>query len=291
MQEKFLIFVENIVLKRFFHIKNTIFMIKQQRYITFCLLMLAVLSCKTTKRITKTPPPPPPAPVVVEWWRADYDKCLKNAFDFQTLSISGRMNADIPEQPMVSGLTFSYRINIQKDSMIWAKASVMGIEGVRALITPSKIQVLDRQNKQARILPFSKIKEVIGVEVDFATLQNLLVGNIPYTSPKIKLRSPESKELWLRLDKGKWLFDYFIQQDIAKMQQLDIQDSTSTQTAHTVYSNFQVIDNMNFPFEVNITGKTPKQTAAVSLSHTKVERNPSEISFQFSIPDNFEIVK
>lgn len=261
-------------------------------FITLFCLILGLFACKTTKNVSKTPAKSQaPAPVVVEWWRADYEKCLKNTFDFQTLAISGRMNADISDQPMLSGLTFSYKINIQKDSMIWVKATVMGIEGVRVLITPSKIQVLDRQNKQARILPFSKIKEVIGVEVDFATLQNLLVGNIPYQAENITLRTPDSKDLWLRSGKGKWLFDYFIQQDIAKMQQLDIQDSTSTQTAHTVYSNFQLVNEMQFPFEINLTGKTPKQTAAVSLSHTKVERNPAEISFQFSIPDNFEIIK
>ena len=259
-------------------------------HIPLFLLILGLFACKTTKVVSKITTPPP-APKVVEWWRADYDKCLKNAFDFNTLSISGKMNADIPEQPMLSGLTFSYKINIQKDSIVWLKATVMGIEGVRALITPSKIQILDRQNKQARILPFSNIKDVIGVEVDFATLQNLLVGNIPYASESVTLRTPNSKELWLRLSKGKWLFDYFIQQDIDKMQQFDIQDTTHTQTAHTVYSNFQLIDNMNFPFEVNLTGKTPKQKAAVSLSHTKVERNPAEISFQFSIPENYEVIK
>lgn len=252
--------------------------------------MVVAVGCRTTKRITKNPPPPPP-PKVIEWWRAEYDKTLKNVFDFQTLAINGRMNAEVPDQPMISGLTFNYKINVQKDSMIWAKASVMGIEGVRALITPSQIQVLDRQNKQARILPFSKIKDFIGVEVDFATLQNLLVGNIPYDSDSIKLRTPDSKELWLRLSKGKWLFDYFIQQNIAKIQQLDIADNAHTQTAHTVYSNFQLVDNMNFPYEVNITGKTTTKTASVSLSHTKVERNPADISFQFSIPDNYQIIK
>lgn len=258
----------------------------------FCGLLLGIIAtipaCKTTRATTRTQPAQfTPQP---ETWRMLLDSCQKKKFTFQTLSISGKATADIPNQSF-SGLSVSYKINMMADSMIWVKVSMFGIEGMRALITPTKIQILDRQQQQARILPFSAIKDLAGIEADFGMIQNLLVGNLPVVNESIGRQKPENEPIWLQCKQDSVQFAYLIDKLTFKTTDMTALQNTPKQKAVIHFEAFTSIQNQLFPQVMNWEAENGKQTAKLFLNHNRIEHNPAEITFQFAIPENYEIVK
>lgn len=77
--------------------------------------------------------------------------------------------------------TINLDIKMRKDSAIWISASpAIGIklEVARALITPGRIQVMDKFNKNYYDEGFSYLQDYIDYPFDFQTLQAMLFGSI-----------------------------------------------------------------------------------------------------------------
>lgn len=73
---------------------------------------------------------------------------------------------------------FSINFRLRKDSVIWASinAPIIG-EVARAIITPDSVKAIERINKKLFLYSYNDIQKLINLEVDFATLQELIVGN------------------------------------------------------------------------------------------------------------------
>lgn len=83
---------------------------------------------------------------------------------------------------MTMGETQSFKANIKmrKDSVIWISISpALGIEMIRMMITPDSLMLMSKipDNKYYYKGNFGVINELVGVELDFEMLQDLLVGN------------------------------------------------------------------------------------------------------------------
>ncbi|MCF8257242.1 MAG: DUF4292 domain-containing protein [Flavobacteriales bacterium] len=76
------------------------------------------------------------------------------------------------------GQSFSARVRMKQDSIIWVSiAPMLGIEMVRAVITPDSLKLLDRFGKRFYIGPFDRLDQLLGVDLNFAMLQALITGN------------------------------------------------------------------------------------------------------------------
>lgn len=76
------------------------------------------------------------------------------------------------------GVIIDFRM--QKDKVIWMSVSPnigIKLEVGRAIITPDRIQVMDKINKYHYDKPFKYINEYIDYPVSFQDLQNALLGN------------------------------------------------------------------------------------------------------------------
>jgi hypothetical protein len=77
---------------------------------------------------------------------------------------------------------FSISIQMERDKRIWISitGSFLGLsmEAVRALITPDTIVVINRLQKEVSSLPFAEAGKLLPVNVDFATLQSLIIGDV-----------------------------------------------------------------------------------------------------------------
>jgi hypothetical protein len=73
---------------------------------------------------------------------------------------------------------FTANIRMEKGKSIWVSVTALGFfEAARVLIRPDTIIILDRVNKEARILPYGEASSLIPVQADFASLQNLIIGD------------------------------------------------------------------------------------------------------------------
>ena len=67
-----------------------------------------------------------------------------NALDFKTMDARTRVR--YTDRKRSQSVTVSIRI--EKDQKIWLNASLLGISGARALVTPDRVQFYDKLNRQ-----------------------------------------------------------------------------------------------------------------------------------------------
>lgn len=95
-----------------------------------------------------------------------------NEIEFTTAKLKTKMKflSDGKKQ------NFNAHFILEKDKSIWVSVRV-GLEVARALITPERVQAYNRINKVYYDYSFTEIVKLINVNVDFATLQSIIIGN------------------------------------------------------------------------------------------------------------------
>ena len=72
---------------------------------------------------------------------------------------------------------FTAYVRMKRDSLIWISlASDLGIEGIRLLITPDSIKVMDKLAKTIQERPLNSLQEISQIPFTFSDLQHLLLG-------------------------------------------------------------------------------------------------------------------
>lgn len=74
-------------------------------------------------------------------------------------------------------LKASTTIRMRKDSVIWMNVKKLGIEAARVQITPDSIYFLNRLTREYAIYDMAFLKRQFNLPLDFADLQELILGN------------------------------------------------------------------------------------------------------------------
>lgn len=96
----------------------------------------------------------------------------QNKIEFNTAKIKTKMS-------FLSGgnkQSFSAHFILEKDKSIWVTIRV-GLEVARAYLTPTRVQAINKINKVYYDYSFEEIKKLINVDIDFMTLQDIIIGN------------------------------------------------------------------------------------------------------------------
>ena len=73
--------------------------------------------------------------------------------------------------------SFNAQFRIDYDKTIWVDISALGLSVARAILTPTRVQAINRINKVYYDYSFDEIKKLINVDIDFKTLQDIIIGN------------------------------------------------------------------------------------------------------------------
>jgi len=76
---------------------------------------------------------------------------------------------------------FVANIRMRKDSVIWVSVSALGglVQVARAMITPDSIRLINYLQREVVAMPAADARKLLPADLDFETLQNLLIGNLP----------------------------------------------------------------------------------------------------------------
>jgi hypothetical protein len=146
------------------------------RSLPFSLLIAMVVivsfsSCRKSKNLTavKEPLKDRPSGQILRQYE-------QNEFKFDWLG----MKIDAETQNEGESLSFKATVRMRRDSAIWISLSpALGIEVFRVLITQDSVKYISRipENKYYYLGGFQSLNELLGVEMDFPMLQDLLIGN------------------------------------------------------------------------------------------------------------------
>lgn len=183
--------------------------------------------------------------------------------------------------------TFSAVVRMQKDSLIWVKLKKMNIEGARILITPQTIEILNRQESQYIKKSFTYLKEEFGLELDFAELQELIVGN-PILFQKQPLLSviKDQQNVLKTPEQQKTVLNIFMHPSSFLMNEL--RGSMNYNSIDIKYQDYQLVEQEEIPLvkEVEIDSEDAG-LVQLKMTFSKVILNePQKVGF--SIPDSYQ---
>ena len=151
------------------------------------LLMAAILSvnaCKTPRTAVEEPDEELTAQELIEEVKLN---------EFTANSIDGRARVEVG----MDGQSYSFRGHIRsvKDSAIWVRATILGFEVGRAMITPDTLQFIDRVNREYVKMPLSTVAQRYGIDITFKQLEQLLIGSPSFeevTVRELKMENPRA---------------------------------------------------------------------------------------------------
>lgn len=251
------------------------------KYLLVSILLFA--SCKSAKTITSNN-------VVLEDLSArKVAKKHKNA-SFKENTIDARLKVNYKDTKEDIG--FSVHMKLKKDEVIWLKGTKF-ITVFKAKITPQKVRFYSPYKKNYFDGDFSMLKELLGVDITFSQLQNMLLGqaSLDITSQKQEVEIINASYR-LSPKKQPTLFDVFF--DINpmhfKLNKQSVVNSIKNQRLDIKYPSYSVRSNVTFPDKVLIHGKSKQKFTEIDITYRSVEFN-KKLILDFRIPSGYKEIK
>lgn len=190
----------------------------------------------------------------------------------------------------VNNKSFNATLNlrIKHQESIWISVTAfLGIEVARILITPDRIQIINRLQSEYTDKPFDYIYNYTTDEIGFSDLEDILVGN------KMKFAfDPENNFLHTSLGyeaQGNiGDLDFLMQfgKNYNLLQNKLYQQSTN-QTLTSNYADFQEIEGFLMPKNIQLLIVAEKLNLNAVMNYDNVQFN-QELSFPFQVPSGFK---
>lgn len=211
---------------------------------------------------------------------------------FTHLTINSKINADIDD--VSTGL--NGKIYVQNGKKIWVNVSKFGINGARAVITPSGFKAYEKLDRSYIDGDFAYFNRLLKVDfIDYEKLQNLLLGRIfvdmksnDYNSEIIDnqyvLNYKENNQLLQNPKDGKYIQTYKIGSDFFLRAAL-LKDPKSQMELSVTYDNWIKVGSEMFPKNVKVIVKD-KKTQKVELEYNNFTFE--QIDTPFEIPSGYK---
>lgn len=237
------------------------------------MLFFAVASCKTQKIIPT---------------EESVDKSLKSeeiirlhqaAFPkFETLS--GNVSIDFDNGNHQQTLPFTLRM--KKNEAIWLSAP-LGI--AKAYLTPEKIQFYNKMDNSYFDGDYSLIENMIGVELNYQMLENLLFGQLVLQANSYEV-TPSNTGF---LCESKSVEPFGIQSVINsgfRVENSLLTHKNENLNVRVAYS-YQTIENQLFPSEISVKSHSERTQTTITISFENIELN-RQLNFPFKIPSGYK---
>jgi hypothetical protein len=209
------------------------------------------------------------------------NKLEKNRIDYSWFGSKAKVKYEGSDKKIV----FSALVRMQKDSLIWLKLKKMNVEGLRILITPQTIEILNRQESSYTKKPFSFLQQEFGIDWSFSDVQDLIIGNpVLYKQRKLLASTAANSYLIQSPNAQKEVLKIFLHASDYRMK--EIRGSEKNNRIAIQYDTYETINEQNLPLQKNIQIDSERETILLQIEFSKVELNEVQ-KHSFKIPDSY----
>ena len=241
---------------------------------------LAMLSCKAKKQLAVSPKPTEKIDPAISKLNA----IRSGQTNFNTFSGRARTKLDING----SSNDVTLNIRIQKGQKIWVSVTaIAGIEVARALITPDSLLVINKLQGLYVRKPFSYIYSFTSKQVDYSSLEAILVGNaIP------QLLNEDTK---MQADNGRTILSGKLQELVYKLiidadmkaSHTELANQSEGQSLIVDNSVLMLAENRVVPSQINMSSMAASKKVQVNLHYIKADFD-LPLEYPFSIPSRYD---
>ena len=245
--------------------------------------LIAFTSCKSAKKVTNN---------ISEIKNLSARKVAKKheAASFNEKSLEARLRVNYKDTKEDVG--FSVKMRLKKDEVIWLKGTKV-ITVFKAKITPTKVSFYSPYKKNYFEGDFSMLTKLLGVEVNFEQLQNMLLGEALLNVRKQR-QNVDIIDASYRLSPKKQptLFDVFFDVNPShfKLNKQSLINPIKEQRLDIDYPSYSTKDSVVYPSKISILGKNKKKFTKIDITYRSVEFNKN-LNFDFRIPSGYKEIK
>lgn len=209
----------------------------------------------------------------------------KAATNFKTLV--GKLKLDYLKNQKTEGTTVSFRM--EKDKTIWM--SKLGI--VKVLITQDRVAFYNKFDKTFFDGDFTYLSSLLGTDLDFNKIQNLLLGQPLFNLNDDKYKiSANDKSYILQPKAQRDLFELFlfVNPSHFKLNSQEIAQPKVQRIFHVDYLTYQKVDGKNFPERSKIIAIEGQKQLQINLELKGVKLDQS-VRFPFTIPSGYKQIE
>lgn len=249
--------------------------------IVSCLLVI-VAGCKSKKQVVVNRNVPP----IVKPNNANAEQI--SAIRLKQLSFttfSAKAKTDLSVNGDNNDCTLTIRVN--RDKKIWVSVTaILGVEIARAVITPDSLLLVNKFQGLYLKKPFSYVHKFASRQIDFNTLQSLLVGN---AIPKLLNDSTELQTVAPNINLSgtldELLYKLVIGPDL-RVTQTSLANQAAQQSLQVTNNVFIQEAGKVVPSQIDISSVVKNQKIRVNLRYSKVEFD-KPLEYPFSIPSSY----
>lgn len=183
----------------------------------------------------------------------------------------------------------SHQINfrIKKNEIIWISAT-LGV--LRVKITPGKVSFYNKLDKTYFDGDFSLISDLLGTNLDFYNVQNILLGDAVFTLSDEKFHDDFHEKSYVLSPKNqKKLYEifYLLNPKHFKMDSQQLAQPQEHRMLQIDYEGYQEVSNQLIPKTIKVIAVQGNDEMSMNLEFKSVVFN-TELRFPFRIPNGFE---
>lgn len=258
---------------------NSLF--KKYRSVLGIIILFSFLySCRTTKRVANTGKANKiPVKEIVQNHNS-------NKLDFNT--IRGRLKISYDDGDQSQSHSLSFRI--KKDEAIWMSAT---LSLAKIYITPDRVSFYLKLQNEYFDGDFSYLSDLLGTELDFEKLQNMLLGESIFNLEKEPYKaSVVGNNYQLKPSKDFRLFKrlFLIEPSNYKMALQQISQPQEQRILNINYEAYQKIEDKIFPENILIVAEEEDSKVKIKIDYKNVEFN-QRVSFPYRIPKGYKEIR
>ncbi len=212
------------------------------------ILTLVITSCKSSKTVVGTS-----AEIKSLSVRKVSKKYLQNTFHKNTVEAKLK----VAYQDNNNKQKLSVKLRIEKDSVIWLNATYIGVIVARVKITPNSVSYYEKLNRTYFKGDFNVLKNMLGTDINFTQLQNVLLGQTIFDLNAQKYRAVVDANAHLLMPvQQKALFDVFfwINPVHFTLDKQELRQSFKNQTLKVAYKRYtNLMEQFSEELEIRAT--------------------------------------
>jgi hypothetical protein len=213
-------------------------------------------------------------------------KHIKQHAKFNTLQC--KLKIELFQNSKAQSNTVTLRMD--RGKTIWINAF---LNMIRIKITPDRVQMYNKIDKTYFDGDFSLIKQLLGIDLDFSNLENLLLGDTFFKHNSSSLNQVKDNSGYTlkpyKLDPTLNVL-YRINPFYFKMKTQEISHLKEEIRLKVNYDDFQEINQQLIPSKMAITINEKQNNTFIKLNLKSVSLNQS-IRFPFKLPKGYKLLK
>lgn len=186
--------------------------------------------------------------------------------------------------------THSVNFRAEKDKALWISAT---FSVIRAMVTPEKVSFYNKLDNTYFDGDYKYLSDLLGTELDFKKVQNLLLGEALYSLKASDYISDfDEKSYIIQPKEQRALFEIFflLYPTNFKIKSQQISQPQEFRHLQIDYLSYQEVDKQIVPERIKVIAVEANEETLINLEYKNVTLNDS-LRLPFKIPSGFEKIE